>query len=228
MSSEASRIIQILADSFWPLLKAGMQYTVTLTLISFVLGLILAFVLAIMKLSSFKPCVWVSSFIIWFVRGIPLIVLLFLIFYGLPQLGLVFNPFIAAVIGFTLSEGAYSAEVIRASILSIPKGQWEATTALGMTKFQTMRKVIIPQASVVAIPPLGNNFISLVKDTSLAAILTVPEMFQVGQQIVAVTYEPLWLYLEVGFIYLVFSSILSLGQSKLETKYGKHLSNQLF
>lgn len=222
MIESAERIITILINAFWPLFKAGLQWTCTLTIVSFACGLIIAFILAICKLSKNKLLRGLSGFIIWFVRGIPLIVLLFIIFYGLPNIGIVLSSFLAASVGFSLNEGAYNAEIIRSAILSIPKGQWEATKALGMTSGQTLRHVVMPQATLVAIPPLANNFISLVKDTSLAAIIVVPEMFQRAQQIVAVTYEPLWLYLEVGMIYLFFSSILSALQNRLEIKFGKH------
>lgn len=117
--------------------------------------------------------------------------------------------------------GAYSSEIFRASILSIPKGQWEAAYSIGMKKSQAMRRIILPQAMRVSLPPLGNSFISLVKDTSLAATITVTEMFQKSQQIVAATYEPLWLYIEVAFIYLLFSTVLSFGQSMLERRYNR-------
>lgn len=225
MGESVTRIVNILIDAFPQLLQAGLQWTCTLTLVSFFFGMILAFILALCKLSSNKVLKGISSFIIWFVRGVPLIVLLFIIFYGMPNIGIILPAFFSAAVGFSLNEGAYNAEVIRASILSIPKGQWEATTALGLTKAQTLRYVIIPQATRVAIPSVANNFISLVKDTSLAAVITVPEMFQRAQQVVAITYEPLWLYLEVGVIYLIFSSILSYGQSKLEVKFGKHVQD---
>ncbi|WP_142410381.1 amino acid ABC transporter permease, partial [Heyndrickxia sporothermodurans] len=132
---------------------------------------------------------------------------------------LAFTP--AAIIGFTLNVGAYSSEIFRASILSIPKGQWEAAYSIGMKKSQAMRRIILPQAMRVSLPPLGNSFISLVKDTSLAATITVTEMFQKSQQIVAATYEPLWLYIEVAFIYLLFSTVLSFGQSMLERRYNR-------
>lgn len=221
MSDSMQRIVEILVDAFMPMLKAGLQWTCSLTLVSFFFGMILAFILALCKLSKSRILKGVSSFIIWFVRGVPLIVLLFIIFYGMPNIGIVLPAFLSASIGFSLSEGAYNAEVIRAAILSIPKGQWEACKAIGMTTGQTLRFVVVPQATRIAIPPVANNFISLVKDTSLAAIITVPEMFQRTQQIVAITYEPLWLYLEVGVIYLIFSSVLSYAQSKLEKKFGK-------
>lgn len=223
MSDSAQRIFEILVDAFIPLFKAGLQWTCTLTVVSFFFGMIIAFILAICKMSKSRILKAVSGFIIWFVRGVPLIVLLFIIFYGMPNIGIILPAFLSAAIGFSLSEGAYNAEIIRSSIQSIPKGQWEAAKANGMTTGQTLRHIIVPQATKVAIPPLANNFISLVKDTSLAAIITVPEMFQRAQQIVAITYEPLWLYLEVGLIYLIFSSVLSYGQSKLEIKFGKHV-----
>jgi len=217
----SERIIGILSDSFFPLLKAGLAFTIPLTIIVFILGLILAFFTALARLSSFKPLVALAKFYVWIFRGTPLLVQLFILFYGLPSLGITLDPFTAAVIGFTLNKGAYSSEIIRAAILSIQKGQWEAAYSLGMTKSQAMRRVILPQAVRVSIPPLGNSFISLVKDTSLAATITVTEMFQKGQQIAAVTYEPLWIYIEVAVIYLLFSTILSFAQAKLEHRYDR-------
>lgn len=220
----AERIIGILSDSFFPLLKAGIYFTIPLTLIAFVLGLILAFLTALARLSNFKPLVAIATIYVWVFRGTPLLVQLFILFYGLPSMGITLDPFPAAIIGFTLNKGAYSSEIIRAAILSISKGQWEAAYSIGMTKSQAMRRVILPQAVRVSIPPLGNSFISLVKDTSLAATITVTEMFQKGQQISSVTYEPLWLYIEVAFIYLMFSTVLSYAQSKLEHRYDRSVA----
>jgi len=215
------RIIGILSDSFFPILKAGLYFTIPLTLITFVLGLILAFLVAIARLSDIKPLEAAARFYVWIFRGTPLLVQIFILFYGFPSIGITLNPFPAAVIAFTLNKGAYSSEIIRAAILSIPKGQWEAAYSISMTKSQAMRRVILPQAVRVSLPPLGNSFISLVKDTSLAATITVTELFQKGQQIAAVTYEPLWLYIEVAFIYVIFSTVLSLLQSKLEQRYDR-------
>lgn len=213
------RIAGILSDSFFPILQAGLYFTIPLTLISFVLGLLLAFFTALARLSSIKPLNAIANFYVWIFRGTPLLVQLFILFYGFPSIGLTLNPFPAAVIGFTLNVGAYSSEIIRAAIQSIPKGQWEAAFSIGMTKSQAMRRIILPQAVRVSLPPLGNSFISLVKDTSLAATITVTEMFQKGQQIASVTYEPLWLYIEVAFIYLIFSTFLSYLQAMLERRY---------
>ena len=217
------RIIQLLISSFWPLMKAGLKMTVPLTLVSFVLGMILAFVTAMCRISKNKLLSKTAQFYVWVIRGTPMIVQLFVIFYGLPKVGIMFSPIVSAIIGLTISEGAYDSEIIRAALTSIPKGQWEACHALGMSKLQTLLNVIIPQAALIAVPSLGNMFISLVKDTSLTAILTVREVFQIGQQIVAVTFEPLWIYLEVGVIYLIYSTVLSQLQGVLERKLGKHM-----
>jgi L-cystine transport system permease protein len=218
------RIINILKDSFFPLLKAGLQFTVPLTLVSFILGLILSLLTALARISNFKPLVLIAKFYVWIIRGTPLLVQLFIIFYGLPKMGIILNELTAAIIGFTLSVGAYNSEVIRAAILSIPKGQWEAAYSIGMTDSQALRRVILPQAARVSIPPLANSFISLVKDTSLAATITVAEMFQVAQRITAATYEPLWLYCEVAVIYLMFCSVLSMAQNKVEKKLARYVT----
>ncbi|MEA4988962.1 MAG: amino acid ABC transporter permease [Anaerovorax sp.] len=218
--------VDLLLRSFWPLFKAGLIVTVPLTLLSFALGLVGAFIVALMRLSKFKPLSFFAAIFVWLIRGTPLIVQLFVIFYGLPKAGIIFTPFVSAVIGLTMSQSAYNSEVIRSALISISKGQWEATKALGMTKFLTMRYVIIPQAALVAVPPLGNSFISLLKDTSLVATLTVAEIFQTGQQITAITYEPLLLYLEVAFVYLIFSTGLTYLQEFTEKKLGKHLVEQ--
>lgn len=218
------RIIGILIDSFFPILKAGIQFTIPLTIITFVLGLILALLIALARLSSVKVLIVLAKFYVWIFRGTPLLVQIFILFYGLPSFGVTLDPFPAAVIAFTLNKGAYSSEIIRAAILSIPKGQWEAAFSIGMTKSQAMRRIIIPQSIRVTLPPLGNSFISLVKDTSLAATITVTELFQKGQQIASVTYEPLWIYIEVAFIYLIFSTVLSYFQEKLELRYDKGIA----
>jgi len=220
----SQRIIGILSDSFFPILKAGLYYTIPLTLITFVLGTILAFFVAIARISGNKPLDAIAKFYVWIFRGTPLLVQIFILFYGFPSIGITLNPFPAAVIAFTLNVGAYSSEIIRAAILSIPKGQWEAAYSISMTKSQAMRRIILPQAIRVSIPPLGNSFISLVKDTSLAATITVTELFQKGQQIASVTYEPLWLYIEVAFIYLIFSTVLSFLQSHLEGRFDRSVA----
>lgn len=210
--------LQLMIDSFWPLLSAGLIFTVPLTLITFVLGIVLGLSVALARLYGPAPLVILVRFYVWLIRGTPLLVQLFLIFYGLPSAGIVLDAFTAAVIGFTLNIGAYSSEIIRATLAAIPKGQWEAAYSIGMNWPQVMWRVILPQAARIAVPPLSNTFISLVKDTSLAAAVTVPELFQAAQRLASVTYEPLILYVETALIYLLFSSVLSTLQDKLEQR----------
>ncbi|MCR3937283.1 MULTISPECIES: amino acid ABC transporter permease [Aeromonas] len=205
-------------DSFWPLLSAGLIFTVPLTLITFLLGIVLGLSVALARLYGPAPLVMLVRFYVWLIRGTPLLVQLFLIFYGLPSVGIVLDAFTAAVIGFTLNIGAYSSEIIRATLAAIPKGQWEAAYSIGMNWPQVMWRVILPQAARIAVPPLSNTFISLVKDTSLAAAVTVPELFQAAQRLASVTYEPLILYIETALIYLMFSSVLSTLQDRLEQR----------
>jgi cystine transport system permease protein len=214
--------LHLMAQSLWPLLYAGLLFTVPLTLVSFALGLALAFIVALVRLFGPKWLVAIVRFYVWLIRGSPLLVQLFVIFYGLPNIGIVLDPLTAAIIGFSLNVGAYNSEVIRGVIESIPKGQWEAAFSMGMTRGQALRRAILPQAARVALPPLSNSFIALVKDTSLAAVLTVPEIFQAAQRIASVTYEPLILYTEAALIYLLFSSVLSSAQVRLERKFGRH------
>lgn len=210
--------LQLMIDSFWPLLSAGLIFTVPLTLITFVLGILLGFLVALARLYGPTPLVVLVRFYVWLIRGTPLLVQLFLIFYGLPSAGIVLDAFTAAVIGFTLNIGAYSSEIIRATLAAIPKGQWEAAYSIGMNWPQVMWRVILPQAARIAVPPLSNTFISLVKDTSLAAAVTVPELFQAAQRLASVTYEPLILYIETAIIYLLFSFVLSTLQDRLERR----------
>jgi L-cystine transport system permease protein len=219
------RKIQILMDSFWPLLKAGVLFTIPLSLITFALGLALAIITALVRLSSWRILKFIAGFYVWVIRGTPLLVQLFIIFYGLPSVGITLSPYTSAIIGLSLSVGAYGSEIVRAAILSIQKGQWEAAFSLGMSRMQALRRIILPQAARVSVPPLGNSFISLVKDTSLVSIITFVEMFKTSQQFAALTYEPLLLYSEVAVIYLAFSSVLSVLQNYMEKRLARFSAN---
>ena len=214
--------LSLMIESLPSLLWACLLFTVPLTLLSFAFGLGVGFVAAITRLFAPAPFAAIVRFYVWIIRGTPLLVQLFLIFYGLPSVGIVLDAFPAALIGFTLNVGAYTSEIIRAVLVSVPKGQWEAAYSTGMTWAQAMRRIILPQAARVAVPPLSNTFISLVKDTSLAAAITVPELFRAGQRIVATTYEPLIIYVEVALIYLVVSSALSSLQVRVERRLSRY------
>jgi cystine transport system permease protein len=214
--------LTLMIESLGSLLWAGMIFTIPLTLLSFSLGLGLGLAAALIRLFAPAPVAAAIKFYVWIFRGTPLLVQLFLIFYGLPSIGIVLDAFTAALIGFTLNIGAYTSEILRAAIGSVARGQWEAAYSIGMNWSQAMRRTILPQAARVAVPPLSNTFISLVKDTSLAAAITVPELFQAAQRIVATTYEPLILYIEAALIYLVLSSILSALQARLEIRLNRY------
>jgi len=205
-------------------LASGFVATLGLWIVTSVATILFALPVAAMRSSRVWPLRMVAIAYIELFRGTPLLVQLFIIFYGLPKLGIVLDAFPAALIGFILCIGAYTSETIRAAISSIPKGQWEASFSIGMTWSQSMRRTILPQAASVATPSLANTFISLVKDTSLAASLTVPELFQQAQVIAAVNYEPLIVYIEAAIIYLLFSSVLSNLQARLEKRLGRHVS----
>ena len=200
------------------MLYAGLVFTIPITLISFSLGLLLGFIVALIRLYGPAPLKSLVRFYVWIIRGTPLLVQLFLIFYALPSVGITLDAFPAAVIGFTLNVGAFTSEVMRATLLSVAKGQWEAAHSIGMNWAQSLRYIILPQAVRVAVPPLSNTFISLVKDTSLASVITVPELFLAAQRIAAVTYQPLILYTEAAILYLLISSVLSYLQSRLEIR----------
>lgn len=218
-----SRELEIVLNSIWPVLKAGLAVTIPLSLISFAIALVIAVITALVKLSNFKLLKFIFSTYVWIFRGTPLLVQLFLVFYGLPKAGVTLDPWTAAIITFSLNTGAYASESIRASILSIPKGQWEAAESLGMTYWQVLRRVIAPQTVRISLPPVTNDFIDLVKGTSLAASITIAEMFMIGQQIVAFTYEPLAIYSLVAVIYLLFVSILTVIQGRLEKVASKYI-----
>lgn len=214
----SERNIEIVIESFWPIVKAGIQYTIPLTLISFLIGLLIAIIVALIQVAKIKVLKQIVQIYVWIFRGTPMLVQIFIIFFGLPKVGIVLDPFPSAIIAFSLNVGAYTSETIRAAILSVPKGQWEAGYAFGMTFPQVFIRIILRQAVKVSIPPLSNAFISLVKDTSLAATVTLSEMFMVTQRIVAFRYEPLLLYIELAAIYLVLCSVLNLLQKFLEKK----------
>lgn len=212
------RVWQLVLDSFVQILVPGLMVTIPLTIFSFVFGLLLAIGTALVQIAEVPVLKRLARFYIWVIRGTPLLVQLYVIFYGLPSLGIVLDAFPSAVLVFSVNTGAYAAETIRASIESIPKGQLEAGYSVGMSFAQTMRRIILPQAFRVAFPPLSNTLIGLVKDTSLAANITVLEMFMATQQIAARTYEPFALYCEVALVYLLFSTVLTKLQAYGEKK----------
>nr|WP_308218585.1 amino acid ABC transporter permease [Microbacterium testaceum] len=214
----------LLLDSFWPMVLAGLRGTIPLSLASFAIGLVVALGMALLRLSRNVVLRGFARFYISVIRGTPLLVQLFVIFYGLPAIGVVIDPFPAAVIAFSLNVGGYAAEVIRAAILSVPRGQWEAAHMVGLSPRKTLTRIILPQAARVSVPPLSNTFISLVKDSSLASLILVSELFRQAQNIAAFSYEFMAIYLEAALIYWLFCLVLSAGQGVLERRLDRHVA----
>jgi cystine transport system permease protein len=217
------RLINIAQSSLLPLVKGALFYTIPLTLITFSIGLVLAILTALARLSNIKLLQIIARVYVSAIRGTPLLVQLFIIFYGLPSVGITIDPFPAAVIGFSLNVGAYASETIRAAILSIPKGQWEAAYSLGMSYTQALKRIILPQAARVSVPPLSNTFISLVKDTSLASVILVAEMFRKAQEIASMNYEFLLIYTEAALIYWIICFLLSIVQAGIEHRLNRYI-----
>lgn len=215
------RVIRIILDSFFKILIPGLQYTIPLTIITFAIGLLIAIAVAIVRVYKIKVIDQIVRFYVWVFRGTPLLVHLFIIFYGLPNIGIQLSAWVAAIITFSLNVRAYCSETLRGAILSVDKTQKEAALSIGMTNNQAMFYVILPQAFKNAISPLFNSLIALVKDTSLAANITVVEMFMAAQRIAANTYEPFALYCEVAVIYLIFCTALTYLQKYCEERLSR-------
>ncbi|WP_411734620.1 amino acid ABC transporter permease [Paeniglutamicibacter sp.] len=212
-------------DSLWPIVLGGLKGTIPLSLASFAIGLVIAVVMALMRLSKNRLVSFIARAYISVIRGTPLLVQLFVIFYGLPSIGVTLDPWPSAIIAFSANVGGYAAEVVRAAILSVPKGQWEAGYTIGMSRTLTLRRLILPQAARVAVPPLSNTFISLVKDTSLASLILVTEAFRRAQEIAAFSQEFMLVYIEAALVYWVFCLVLSMGQSRLEGRLDRYVAH---
>lgn len=216
--------LQLVLQSAWaslPTLLAATPITLGFALAAMLLGLPLGFLVALARLSRFAFLRGLSSVFVSFMRGTPLLVQIFVIYYGLPSLGITLNPVAGGIIALTLNAAAYLSETIRAAILSIPKGQREAATSLGLTPSQTMRLIVLPQAARVALPSLSNTLIGLVKDTSLVSVITVVELLRSAQLVIARTFEPFGPYVAAALIYWAISSLLEVVQRRLERRFAR-------
>jgi len=211
--------------SLWPIVQGGIVGTIPLAVVSFAIGLVIALVVALMRLSKVRLASSVARFFVSVVRGTPLLVQLFVIFYGLPSIGLLIPSWPSAVIAFSLNVGGYASEVIRAAILAVPRGQWEAGQMIGMSHRQTLTRIVLPQAARVSVPPLSNTFISLVKDTSLASLILVTELFRQAEKVAAFSGEFMMLYLEAALVYWVICLVLSTAQSRVERRLDRYVAH---
>ncbi|MDO4197935.1 MAG: amino acid ABC transporter permease [Erysipelotrichaceae bacterium] len=217
-----SRIWGILVDSFMKILIPGIQVTVPLTVLSFALAFVISVVAAVIQYADIKPLKSFIRFYIWIIRGTPLLVQLYIFFFGLPSIGIKMDAFPCAVLVFGINEGAYMAESVRAALESVPKGQLEAGYCVGMNYYQIMMRIVLPQAMRTAFPSLSNSFISLLKGTSLAATITVTDLFRAAQIINGRVYEPMALYCEAALIYLIFCTVLTWLQGIIEKKLNSY------
>ncbi len=214
----SERLWSILADSFPKLLGYGVRVTIPLTIAAFALALVISVIVALIQYADVKGLRQICRFYIWIVRGTPLLVQLYLVFYGLPSLGVMLDALPAAILVLGLNEGAYMAETVRGALESVSRGQMEAGYCVGMNYLQIMAHVVLPQAFRTAFPALGNSMIGMLKETSMAATITVMEMFRQAQVINGRVYESLGLYLEVALIYLAFCTILTWVQRRGEKR----------
>lgn len=202
-----------------PILVKGSVMTLELTVLTLLIGTLLGIIIALMKISKSKILYSIAAFYTWIIRGTPLLLQLFVLYYGLPSAGIKLEPFEAAVIGLGLNSAGYMAEIIRGGILSIDKGQFEAAKALGFDYGQTMRRIILPQTMKNIIPAAGNEFITMLKDTSLVSTIAMVELMRSAQQLYASTFRPLEIFLVTGSLYLIlttlFTSVFSYVEKKL-------------
>ncbi|MBR6323033.1 MAG: amino acid ABC transporter permease [Lachnospiraceae bacterium] len=225
MSERFTRVVGILIDSLPKLLRYAATATIPMTVLSFAIALVLAVLVALVQYANVKVLRQICRFYIWIVRGTPLLVQLYLVFYGLPSLGIMLPAFPAAVIVLGFNEAAYLAETIRGALESVTRGQVEAGYCVGLNYWQTMFHIVLPQAFKTAFPALGNTVIGMLKETSLAATITVTEMFRKAQEINGRVYESLALYSEVALLYLLFCTVLTFlqraGEKVLNSKGGQ-------
>jgi len=214
--------LQLVLDSA-PFLLKGTLFTLELSFGGMVFGLFLGFVLAMMRLSHFWPLSWLARFYVSIFRGTPLLVQILLIYFGLPRLGIALNPVPAALTALTLFSASYLSENFRSGINSVDKGQWEACHSMGMGYFTCLKRIILPQAFRIALPPLGSRLIALMKDTSLASTVTVMELTRVAEQVGATTFLYMEMFLMVGCIYWIINQILTIVQIWLEGYLTRHM-----
>ncbi len=206
---------------YFPFLLQGAVLTLQISILSLLLGITVGLIAALCKLSNNLLLRWLATFYIWLIRSTPLLVQLFIIYFGFPQIGIDLGPFLSGVIGLGLNVGAYNAETIRGGIVSIPIGQTEAARSLAMSSSLAMRRIILPQALRIIIPPMGNNFIILIKDTSLVSTITLVELTLTAQRFIGSTYKPFEMYLMAAVLYAVMTSTATLLLGALEKRTNK-------
>jgi len=201
------------------MLLTGAKITVQASLLSVLFGSLLGIIVGALRVVPIAPVRSIAAGYIYIIRGTPLLIQLFLIYFGLPSLGLNLPAFTAGIIGLSINSSGYVGEIVRGGIEAVPKGQWEASKVLGLSYLKTMRFIILPQAIRNMLPAIGNEFVTLIKESSLLSTLAITELTMVGQQVRSVTYASFETFIVVGIIYLVLTSATSLFLRFIERKW---------
>ncbi|WP_406589594.1 amino acid ABC transporter permease [Bacillus atrophaeus] len=212
-----------LAIESFPYVIKGIWYTLLISFVSMFAGTMLGLFISLARMSKFALLRWPARLYISFMRGVPILVILFILYFGFPYIGIEFSAVTAALLGFSLNSAAYIAEINRSAISSVDKGQWEAAASLGLSYWKTMRGVILPQSVRVALPPLANVLLDLIKASSLAAMITVPELLQHAKIIGGREFDYMTMYVLTALIYWAICSVAAAFQNILEKKYAHYL-----
>ena len=213
--------LRVLLQESAPLMLRGAGYTLMLAVSAMVGGLLLGLPTALMRVAPWAPLRWPAALYVSVFRGTPLLVQLFVVYYGLPSIGIEFTPVTAGVLTLSLNAGAYLSESLRGAILAVAQGQWRAAYSLGLGWGQTLRHVVLPQALRVAVPAMSNTLISLIKDTSLVSVITMTELMLVTKELISVTFRPLPLYVAAALIYWVLSLFFEGLQRRAERRLNR-------
>jgi cystine transport system permease protein len=215
-----AELIELLREAA-PVMAKGAGYTLAFAVAAMVGGLVLGFPAAILRLAPWAPLRWPAALYVSVFRGTPLLVQLFVIYYGLPGIGIEFTPVTAGILALSLNAGAYLSESLRGAILGIGRGQWNAGFSLGLTYPQTLGLVILPQALRTAVPAMSNTLISLIKDTALVSVITVTELMLVTKELISVTFRPLPLYVAAAVVYWLLSLFFEVVQRRAERHFNR-------
>ncbi|MRJ75776.1 ABC transporter permease subunit [Aeromicrobium sp. SMF47] len=215
---------QVVQDAAWPMFKGLIKVSIPITIISFVIGLAIAVAVALARISGSRILAGLARGYVSIIRGTPLLVQLFIVFFGLPEIGIDFSSYVAGVVALSLNVGGYAAEVVRSAILSVPKGQFEAAASIGMGYWQTLRRIVFPQAARTAVPPLSNTAISLFKDTSLLSVVLLTDVLRSSQNAAAAAQVFLPLYIFAALYYWIVCVAMSYVQGRLETRLNRFVA----
>ena len=205
----------------FPFLLKGAYYTLLITIVSIFFGLLIGIVTAIARLKGNAPIRWLARAYVSIIRGTPTLVQIVVVYYGLVEYGITFGPLTASFVALSINVGAYISETMRGAIISIPKGQTEAAYASGMTSWQTLRRILLPQAVRVAIPPLGNTFIGMLKETSLVSVITVTELLRSANLLIAQYYVNMPFYIGIAAMYWVMSTVFGFILERIEKRLSR-------